>query len=456
MKSKEPSVAREERLLLELARLPDAASRERFLSRHRQLLQARIVEQLAEAVRERVRVDTREALELAEAALTIAQELGDREHLARSLRAKANALYALGQNKAALQLHDQALTLFRALGNAEEVGRTLSASIQPMILLGEYDRAYAATEQAQHIFEERGEEARLARLDINRGNIFHRQDRLEEALACYERAYQKLVPDKDAEGVAVVLSNMAVCLITLNDFPRALATYQRARAFCEQHGMPLLVAQADYNIAYLHYLRGDCGRAIAMLRAAREACQKTGDLYHLALCQADLSEIYLELNLSVEAAEVAEEAFARFQKLGMGYEAAKSLSYHAIALCKQGNAFRGLEFFQQARAMFVREKNRVWPWLIDLYQALVLYNEGRFFESRRLCLPALEFFRGSLLHGKTALCHLLLARLALGTGDAEGARRECEAALAQTASLETTVLSYQAHLLMGQAHGVSG
>ena len=45
--------------------------------------------------------------------------------------------------------------------------------------------------------------------------------------------------------------------------------------------------------------------------------------------------------------------------------------------------------------MFVRDKNLVWPSLIDLYEALVLFNEGRLFEARRLCVAAHEFFRAS-------------------------------------------------------------
>ena len=34
--------------------------------------------------------------------------------------------------------------------------------------------------------------------------------------------------------------------------------------------MPLLVVQADYNIAYLYYLRGEYTRALELYRAARE------------------------------------------------------------------------------------------------------------------------------------------------------------------------------------------
>jgi len=84
------------------------------------------------------------------------------------------------------------------------------------------------------------------------------------------------------------------------------------------------VAQADYNIAYLYYLRGEYSHAIEALYAARRACEATGDAYHFALCHLDLSDIYLELNLSEEAREMAHEGFLRFETLGMGYEAAQN------------------------------------------------------------------------------------------------------------------------------------
>src|SRR5437660_8821144 len=167
--------------------------------------------------------------------------------------------------------------------------------------------------------------------------------------------------------------------------------------------MPLLVAQADYNIAYLYYLRGEYSRAIEALYAARRACEATGDAYHFALCHLDLSDIYLELNLSEEAREIAHEGFLRFEKLGMGYEAAKTLANEATAYGQQGKTVQALERFSKAREMFSKEKNLVWPWLLDLYQGLLLFHEGRFFEVRRLFTVAAELFDTSRLPGKAHL-----------------------------------------------------
>src|SRR5207245_1505395 len=116
----------------------------------------------------------------------------------------------------------QFLARYKAHRNLKAAARTLSTSIQPTILLGEYDKAFHAVEQAREIFARLSDLWRLARLEINAGNIYYRQDRFEEAIAHYERAYAGLMPYEDAEGIAVVLSNMAVCLISLNDFPGAL------------------------------------------------------------------------------------------------------------------------------------------------------------------------------------------------------------------------------------------
>ena len=439
-----------EKLFSQLAGTTGEAERKRLLARHRSLISPAIVKRLAEMVVTSVRVDTHRALALADSALEIAKRLRQKEAIALGMRARANALYASGDNQAAIEHHEKAIRLYTSLGIWKEAGRTLSSSIQPLILLGEYDRALQAFEKAREIFVRVNDPWRLARLEINAGNIFHRQDRFDEALEYYERAYRGLTPYQDTEGIAVVLGNMAVCLISLNDFPRALATYEKARRVSEENNMPLLVAQADYNIAYLYYLRGEYSAAIERLYGARRACEMTGDAYHFALCHLDLSDVYLELNLSEEAREMAHEGFQRFEELGMRYEAAKTLANEATAYGQQGKTVQALELFAKAREMFAKEKNPVWPFLVDLYQALLLFHEGRHFEARRLCRVACGFFDDSLLYGKALLSHLLLARIALQLGEYEEAQHETDECLSRLSAARAPILAHQIHLLAGQ------
>ena len=213
--------------------------------------------------------------------------------------------------------------------------------------------------------------------------------------------------------------------------------------------MPLLVMLADYNIAYLYYLRGEYTRSIELYRAAREDGHKLGDAYREALCDLDQSEMYLELNLSEEGAHLAGRAQKAFLQLGMGYEAAKAQTNLAISLTHHGDTTVALDLFRRARQLFDRENNHAWIATIDLYQALVYHQDGRLEEARELCRRALAFFEPSPLFTKSVLCQLLLARIELDLGNAALAKEVCQAALARLEQAETPALSYQAWYVLG-------
>lgn len=414
------------------------------------------VQQLLEESREHLRVNVHRSLVLAEDAAATSEQLDDPKLLAQSLRAKANALAASGKHQAALELHEQALAAFDALGDDSEMARTLNASLQPLILLGCYDRALAAADRARELFLRCHDEMRLARLDNNIANLLHRQDRFDEALACYERAYERLLPLQDVDGLISALHNKAVTLIALNRFREAHASYQKARRLAAKHHKRLAVDQADYNIAWLYYLRGNYGRAIGRLQETTHASELNGDAYHSALSLLDLSEIYLELNLAEDAREMAEEACTRFRELGMGYETAKALANAAIACGGDGNSPKALALFAEARELMVREHNQVWPSLIDLHRATVLFHEGRFFEARRLCGAAFQVFAASRLPMKAALCQLLLARISLRLGAVEAARSQCQKVMYELAGLDAPGIRFHKRFLLGQAEYARG
>jgi len=412
---------------------------------------------LIEQSRELLRVDFARALTCAQDAAAIAEAIGDPHLHALSLRAIANALNIGGNNQASVDHHADAIARFEGLGDFRELARTLSASVQPLLLLGRYDDARHAADRARELFLADGDQVRLARLDIMIGNLLHRQDRFAEAMTHYEEAHQALSSLGDADGLLTVIHNKAVTLTVLNDFHAARAAYEEARRLAVERGLDQAVGQADYNIAWLYYLRGEYSRAIELLHTAAASAKKTGDSYHAALSLLDLSEIYLELNLSVDAREMAEQAHARFNDLGMGYEAARALTNAAASYGQEGKTFRAIELFTHARARMVDERNQVWPSLIDLYQAILLFDEGgQLVEARRLCQSALEQFTASGLPGKAALCHLLLVRIALRLNDPVEAEHGCNTVVALLTEVESPILTYHAQLLLGHVRTSRG
>lgn len=436
-------------LVQQLALLTRRRDRCKLLRASRRWWRPGLVGRLYDEVVRLARVDLRQADRLAQAAAWVASQIDNQECQALSLRAVGHVLYLSGKYQPAWERYQAALSTYERLGKELEAGRTLSGALHTLIYLGRYAEAVTCAQRARDIFSRHGDRLRLARLDTNMGNILYRQDRFEEALKLYQHAYAVFVEAGAPQDVAVALRNLAVCHISLNDFRKALETYREARAYSESHQMPVLVTEADYNIAYLHYLRGEYTRAIGLYDATRERCQALGDSYHQGLCDLDESEMYLELNLSQEGARLARRALGTFRKLGTHYESAKALTNLAIASSHLGDVQQALELFRKARDLFVREQNQVWIALIDLYRALLLYQQKCLLEARSLCESAFEFFSPSPLAGKAALCQLLLARIHLEMGQREEARRVCLAALQRLEQAETPALTYQACFVLG-------
>lgn len=402
-----------------------------------------------------LRTDMGRAYRVAEEAGWLATRLNDRFVNAKAARMRGHVLAVQGKYSEALAQYETSIAEFDALNSDFESAITINASLQTLIYGGQYERAFSMAEKARAVFEAHNDQTRLARLEISVGNIFYRQDRFRDAVDRYERAYQKSLEHGTPMDIAIVLRNLAVGYISLNEFGRAEETYQLARKHSEEQGFSTLVLKADYNVAYLYYLRGEYLRAIQMYDQTRVLCEKLGDKYHRALCDLDQSEIYLELNLTEGGTELANDAFTAFRQLNMRYEAAKAATFSAIAISQQGHYQKALLMFDQARKLFVEEHNQLWPALIDLYKALVLYEAGSDDQAEDLALSALVYFAPSLLPAKAALCELLLAAIELRSSDTEEARRYCSSALARLLHIESPA-TYQAYFMLGQAEEASG
>ena len=364
--------------------------------------------------------DQPRARRLGEVARWAADAAGDSFSLATGLRCEGHVHYAEARYEASIEAYRRALGLLDA--NEAEAGRIYFGGLQPLIYLGRYDEAHEWANRAKAIFERHSDVARLARLDVNVGNIFFRQDRYDDALKHYEAALPVLEKSPEPQDYAIVLSNIAACCIYVGQFRKALEHYETVRDWCARQKLPALVAGADYNIAYLHYLRGDYRRAMELYRQSRQQCEEAGDAYHSALCDLDESEMLLELNMVTEAGQLAERAAAAFDHLGMNYELAKATVNRAVATFRRGDSSKAGKLFHQARTLLAREDNRYWRAILDLYQALVKEHDGKLAEARRYSERALRVLEYSPLTGKLALCNSLLARLSMAEGDLEGAK----------------------------------
>lgn len=436
-----------------LARTDDPEERDRLLT---QPLPADAGAQLHGGVLASLYNDRACSVRLSVAAQQLAELRGDDLSRAWAARAQGHVEHTQGDSEKALEAYQKAAALFEAENQELEVGRTLSSGIQALIFRGEYERAHQWAARAESIFQSHGDLLRLARLDSNVGNIFFRQDRPKEALARYQRALEGFEVAAEPRDIAAALSNLAVASTNLGQLPEALSYYRRAREICEKHGLANLLARADYNIAYLYYLRGDYAEARKLYQISRERSQAAGDQYHASLCDLDEAEMYLELNLIPESETMARRAVEGFSRLAMPYEHAKALVNVAVAASQRRDYRIADRTLLKARRLFVREKNPVWPALVDQLRAVLAFHELRFDKAQRLGSSAWRVLTRTRVPGRAAHCQILLARLWLRAGYADRARAVSRQAVERVGEDLSPSLRFHAHLLEGEIHELQG
>lgn len=400
--------------------------------------------------------DPERAARLVEAGRQFANLTSEPLAEAYALRGEAHLAYVRGRHSEAADIYGEAAGRFAKLEAESEEARTLSSGLQSLIYLGRYDQAHQWAETAERIFLRHNDALRLARLDSNVGNIYFRQDKPREAVTRYERALETLTELGDDKDVAAVLNNLVVSHTSLGCFREALASYERAQDHCRTRNLAPLSAQADYNIAYLHFLRGEYAEARQFYQRSREVCERSGDAYHLALCDLDESELSLELNLTSEGEATARRAAASFEELGMRYEQAKALVNMAVAASQSRDLQNADRLLRRARTLFTQEGNRVWPALIDLLCAVVAFHGQRYATAQRLSASAWDVLATTMIPSRAAHCQLLLARLWLRTGQADRARAVGREAVARLGDNRSPSLLFHFNLLEGEVNEMQG
>lgn len=441
---------------LRLAAVADEDQRLRLFVERPDLATAESARWLCSEVTLQVAVDLEQARRLADTALWLGRNLENPGVLGLARRALANVLFFGRDYAAAAATYETAVDQFERLGDATEAAVSRSSAIVCLSHLGRYDQAsrYAAAARAH--FRRAGDKLRLARLENNVAHLLSRRDRFAAALNHYRRARSLLIGAGLPTDVAMVLRNIAVCHQEMSDLELSRRAYEEARAYCAEHGLTRIGIEVEYNVAYFYYLRGEYARAISLFETARSQCEKAGDRHHLALCDLDQAELFLELNLVSEAALLAERSIDHFGSMGMEYEVAKALCYAALAADRAGEPERSGLLLARARRIFDQEDNPVWTAMVDLYQALSSYSADRPKEAERLASAALDSFLRSGIPSRVALCEILLSRLALDLGDLAGARDLSSAAIDRLSDIGRPVLALQAHLVSGQIYEAAG
>lgn len=383
-------------------------------------------EALLRRVDEATRTDPRTALRLVEKAL--AADPPDDVRAARLLRARlhrfrGHARRALNDFSGSLADYRRALALFESLGDAHESAITRIGQVAALFYRGRHDEALAVAALARRVFVRHRDAVRIARLDTNTGNIFHRLDRPAEALRWYDRALRTFRRLRDADGAALAEFNRGNVLVLLGRIDEARTAYEAARSHFRNRGQALGVAEADYGLAYLLTMEHRLTDALVAFEELAPRLRELQETRLAALCEMDAAETYTRLNLWEEAVSRAERAARTFRTLEMRYEEARATAFAGAALLQLGRSERALAAWRRAATLFRREGNRSWEGQVALFAAKAERSRGRRVVALRRAREARKLVAPPAPPALAAEADWLLGVLAFETSTGAAARR---------------------------------
>ncbi len=392
-------------------------------------------------------VESERGVSLAKACLQIAAHSGNDRLLVQSWRMLAYTLTANEQYEESLPYYECSVSGLQAMGEARPAARARLGYIAALFHTGRYQEALVVAAVAEDWFKKNNDEEGFARLCNNVANLYDRLDEHTQAYR-YHLTHSEIIQKiGDQEGLAKSYLNLGNSLASMDQFEKADQMYENSENLSQQLGITELWAQASYNRAHLYYLRGRYSDAFGSFSRLRQHFERSGSRRHYALCDLDEAEIYIQLNLSREAATLARRAAEQFKEIRLHYEEAKATAFLGVALLQMRRHTEALDAFQTAQNMFESEGNLYWRGLLDLYRAEVHLSHQRYSEAHALAVQGKTLFEGTGFPSKTIHSLVLLGRIALALNDVSSAESLAAEISAVTEKTNVPLLLFPCYVL---------
>jgi tetratricopeptide (TPR) repeat protein len=298
---------------------------------------AGVVRKLCQISRELRERQPMHALMLADAAVSIAEQLpSDRYPSAvlEDLRGnawleRANALRYLGRYPEALDgldIAERAFTATPVAAYSIALVSYLRAALY--VELDRFEEALRLARHAARVFRQFGEDERYVHAKMVEAGVLFHQNRYREALELFTGLTPATRKLGKAETLARLYNNVANCHLALEEFETASSFFGQALSLYEALGLETEKLRTRWSLGSL-LVRGGTRvpEGIAKLRDAKAGFEQLGATTDAALVTLDLVEALLALNATREAADLCAGLVENFTHVGMTGSALTALAF---------------------------------------------------------------------------------------------------------------------------------
>jgi predicted ATPase/class 3 adenylate cyclase len=230
------------------------------------------------------------------------------ENTGVSLVAKARALeraseLACRQNDlpTAQAWAEEALTISQQLDDKETMSKVYVALANVAMRQGEHQGAVALLEESLKLRQRLGDTRGMASLLNNLGNVARQEEKLERAATLHERSLMYFRQLGDEMAIAAVLNNLAEVEWRREHREQAQALYGESLKLCQKIQYTWGIASSLVGLGDVAHYYGDDDDAKSRYKEGLVLFQEMGDHAGITACIDGLTKIFSEQELSEEA-----------------------------------------------------------------------------------------------------------------------------------------------------------
>ncbi len=431
------------------------AARTKLLREHQQIADLRLAEEIRKICHSSWTSEPVTSQRAAAAMATLRRFKPDDSITAIEAWVRGISLITRGKFELAVRSLEDAEKRLESLGRQHDSAQTQMAKLLALGMLGRYDDAVVAGEKALSVFLQNEDERSAGKIEVNLSNVVSRNGAHGEAERYCLSARRRFKKLGLTELQAVAENGLANTYSELYDFEKADRFYRMALETARTAGMRVTEAEIEASIGNLAQVRGRYAEALKFLERSRGKYESLEMPHQSAIADLQIADLYAELNLKTEAADLYTNAIADFERLKMRAEEARaSLNYGRLALLGGKIETAGKQL-KRALNLYKLEKNNSGRATALLAQARLALVEGKGVQALKILNKAEPIIVKSESPRDIPVAHLLEGQAHLLNRNHGMAARKLQLAYDGSKRLRIPDLSQAALCSLGELSAVT-
>jgi len=342
-----------------------------LLERHRKLASRELAIEIREACIAAWSADPMRVRRCVEALDTLRRVVPGDETRANADWARGIAAITQGRFASAVNALSRADRAFAKLGMELESARVNVAKLLALAMKGDYDEAISAGELALPVLVKNHDHLGAGKIEMNLSNVVSRRSDHDSAIKYCASARRRFIKARAVDWQAMAENGLANSYAELNNFDLAARYYSQAMATAKSAKMHVTVAEIEASSGNLALLRGRYAEALRDLELSRRKFDRLAMPHQSAIADLEIADIYRELNLTKEAAEIYERIIPEFAHLKMRAEQARATHGLGEVQLALGDAKQAVITLKQSSRLYAAERN-----LAAVIESRLSYSNG--------------------------------------------------------------------------------